>query len=291
MTTTPTQLPSEPAKAKSVQPPPAPRVEPEVRRPSAVGRFFSRMLMLLIATAVSFGAGYYVMDQEARLHREAFLQDQAAARDRIAALEEQLREMQVSRLQENSVAVDLTDVFAPIKAAVSRLAEAQMTLVAQQISAEVARRVDADVQNLNTSAPLAAIAESAASAVAPAGVASPPAGTTAAAPPEPLADLAPGEPPGDAVAEPAAVEPGSGRTAPDGGPAAPGDRAPAAQQPAADLSDQASGRGFATGERLPRRLPEWLLRLADTVDGARSRIDADSERRPPVQLGRSALGG
>ena len=175
MTTTSTQPQSEPAKAKSVQPPPAPRAEPETRRPSAVGRFFSRLLMLTIAVAISFGAGYYVMDQEARLHRETFLQEQAAAQDRIAALEEQLRQMQVSRLQENSVEVDLTDVFAPIKAAVSRLAEAQMTAVAQQISAEVARRVEADVQNLNASAPLAAIAETAAREIAPAGAATPPA--------------------------------------------------------------------------------------------------------------------
>ena len=56
--------------------------------------------------------------------------------------------MQLSRLQENSVEIDLTEVFNPIKEAVSRLAEAQMTIVARQISAEIAQRVDADVQNL-----------------------------------------------------------------------------------------------------------------------------------------------
>ena len=300
MTTTSTQPQSEPAKAKSVQPPPAPRVEPEPRRPSAVGRFFSRLMMLAVAVAVSFGAGYYVMDQEARLHRQAFQQEQAAAQERIAALEEQLRQMQLSRMQENSVAVDLTDVFAPIKAAVSRLAEAQMTLVAQQISAEVARRVESDVQNLNTSAPLAAIAETAAAAIAPASAAPPLTEAADEASPEPAADEAPGEPPGTAAAEPEPVEPGSGQAAPDGGPATPGDGAATAQQPAAELSGQALGRGFTPDERLPGRLPEWLLRLADTVDSARARLDTatspapaaiDPEGPAPLSLGRRALGG
>jgi hypothetical protein len=279
------------------------RVEPEMRRPSRVGRFFSRLLMLAIAAAASFGYGYYVMDQEARLRGEAFMQEQAAAQDRIAALEEQIREMQLSRLQENSVEIDLTDVFAPIKAAVSRLAEAHMTIVAQQISAEVARRAEADAQNLNTSAPLAAIAETAAAAIEPAIAAMPRLGTPAEAPPpsEPLAELTPREPPGDAAAEPATVEPGSGGPAPDSGHVAPGDDAPAGPRPAAELSDQTLGRGLAPGEPIPGRLPEWLLRLADTLDGARSRPDTATsvpapisivpERPSPRRLGRPALGG
>ena len=195
MTTTPTQ--PEPAKAKTVQPPPAPRAEPEMRRPSRVGRFFSRLMMLAVFCAVSFGGGYYVMDQEARLHRDVLMQEQSTAQDRIAALEEQIREMQLSRIQENSVEVDLTEVFAPIREAVSRLAEAQMTIVARQISTEIAERVDADVQNLNASAPLAAIAGAAVAALEPAIAAAPPSDATAEAPPpEPVAELTPGEPPG-----------------------------------------------------------------------------------------------
>ena len=275
MTTTPTQPQSEPAKAKSVQPPPAPRAEPEMRRPSRVGRFFSRLLMLAIVCAMSFVGGYYVMDQEARLHRDALVQDQTAAQDRIAALEAQIREMQVSRLQENSVEIDLTEVFAPIREAVSRLAEAQMTIVARQISAEIAQRVDADVQNLNTSAPLAAIAESAAAALEPAIAAMPPTGARAAAPPpEPVAELAPGEPPGNAAAEPAAVEPGPG--GPDSGQAAPGGDAaqtPATgeQRPAAELS----------GRALPSRVPQWLTRLADSLESARSRLDTATSAPAP----------
>ena len=270
MTTTPNQ--PEPAKTKTVQPPPAPRAETEMRRPSRVGRFFSRLLMLAIFCAASFVGGYYVMDQEARLHRDVLMQDQAAAQDRIAALEEQIREMQLSRMQENSVEIDLTEVIAPIREAVSRLAEAHMTIVARQISAEIAERVDADAQNLNTSAPLAAIAETAAAALTPAIAAMPPSGAKAGAAPEPVAELTPGEPPGDAAAEPAAVEPDP-EPAPDGGPAAAADdtaQAPAGgeQRPAAELS------GRAIGDSLPSRVPQWLSRLADSLENARSRIDS-----------------
>ncbi len=277
MTTTPNQ--PEPAKTRTVQPPPAPRAETEMRRPSRVGRFFSRLLMLAIFCAASFVGGYYVMDQEARLQSDVLMQDQAAAQDRIAALEEQIREMQLSRMQENSVEIDLTEVFAPIREAVSRLAEAQMTIVARQISAEIAQRVDADVQNLNTSAPLAAIAETAAAALTPAIAAMPP-GAKVEAPPEPVAELAPAEPPGDAGAEPAAVEPGPG-PAPDGGPSAAADDAaqvPAGseQRPAAELS------GRVPGDRFPSRAPQWLSRLADSLENARSRLDTATTAPSPA---------
>ena len=282
MTTTPNQ--PEPARTKTVQPPPAPRAEVEMRRPSRVGRFFSRLLMLALFCAASFVGGYYVMDQEAQLHRDVLMQDQAAAHDRIAALEEQIREMQLSRLQENSVEIDLTEVFAPIREAVSRLAEAQMTIVARQISAEIAQRVDADVQNLNTSAPLAAIAETAAAALTPAVGAMPP-GAKAEAPPEPVAELAPAEPPGDAAAELPAVQPDPG-PAPDGSRTAPGNdaaEAPAGgeRRPAAELS------GRTLGGRLPSRVPQWLSRLADSLENAGSRLDATTATPP----GGRRLGG
>ncbi len=297
MTTTPTQPKPEPAKPKSVQPPPARRAEPEARRPSRVGRFFSRVLMLAILCAASFVGGYYVMDQEARLHHDALLQEQTASEDRIAALEEQIREMQLSRLQENSVEVDLTEVFAPIREAVSRLAEAQMTIVARQISAEIAQRVDADVQNLNTSAPLAAIAETAAAALDPALGGLPPAGADAASPPpEPAAEPTSGEPPGNAAASPVAGEPGG--PAPEIGRAAPTDdaaRTPAAGglPPAADLAGRTPGGRLpaagAAGDRFPSRVPQWLTRLADSLENARSRIDAAASA--PVPTAPHRVGG
>ena len=283
MTTTPNQ--PEPAKAKTVQPPPAPRPEPEMRRPSRVGRFFSRLMMLAIFCAASFVGGYYVMDQEAQLHRDVLVQDQMAAQDRIAALEEQIREMQLSRMQENSVEIDLTEVFAPIREAVSRLAEAQMTIVARQISAEIAQRVDVDVQNLNTSAPLAAIAETAAAAL-PSAIATMPPGARAEAPPETSAELAPAEPPGDAATEPAAPEPGPGPAADGSHAAAPTDdaaQAPAGGEPrpAAELS------GRALGDSLPSRVPQWLSRLADSLESARSRLDTATSA-PAAGVGRPA---
>lgn len=288
MTTTPTQ--SEPARAKSVQPPPAPRAEPEIRRPSRVGRFFSRLLMLAILCGISFVGGYYVMDQEARLRRDVLVQERATAQDRVAALEEQIREMQISRLQENSVEVDLTEVFAPIREAVSRLAEAQMTLVARQISTEIAQRVDTDVQNLNASAPLAAIAGAAVAALEPAIAAAPAAGAKTGA----VAELTPGEPPGRPDIEPDAAEPGGG-PAPDGGAAAPGNDAaekPAAEQhPVAEQSGRALGAGLPTAgaadDRFPSRVPQWLARLADSLENTRSRLDAATPA-PAAGAGRAA---
>lgn len=288
MTTTPTQPEPAKAKTKTVQPPPAHRAEPEARRPSRVGRFFSRLFMLAIFCAASFVGGYYVMDQEARLHHDTLLQEQTASEERIAALEEQIREMQLSRLQENSVEIDLTEVFAPIREAVSRLAEAQMTIVARQISAEIAERVDADVQNLNASAPLAAIAESAAAALEPALAGLPPSGAQAAPPPSaPAAEPTPDEPPGNAAAEPAADEPGGpapeiGRAAPAGDAA----RTPAAgdRRPAAELSGRTLGGRLPTagaaGDGFPSRVPQWLTRLADSLESARSRIDTAAAPAP-----------
>ena len=300
MTTTPTQPQSEPAKAKTVQPPPMQRLEPEMRRPSRVGRFFTRLMLLAIAGAISFGGGYYVMDQEAQLHREVLLRDQSAAHDRIAALEEQIREIQLGRLQDNSIEIDLSDVFAPIKAAVSRLAEAQMSIVAQQISAEVARLVESDVQNMNASVQIEAIAETAAAALEPAIAANPPSRTAGTPPPSvPLAELTPGEPPGNPAAEPAAPEPGSG-PAPDSGQVAPAEDAPQApapteQRPAAELSDQALGHGLPTAgssaDGSPHSPPQWLLRLADTLDNARSQLDTATAATAPVALQPTGFGG
>lgn len=147
---------------------PAPAAPP---RRSSVARFFVTTFLLVIALGAAFGAGYVVMDREAQGTQEALLEQQTSAQDRIAALEEQILQLQDSRARENSVELDLTDVFAPIKAAVSRLAEAQMDLVAQEISAQVVRIVEADVQNMNVSAgatPLAAIAEAVGAAIEPA---------------------------------------------------------------------------------------------------------------------------
>lgn len=139
-------------------------------RGGGIGRFFSNLFLLTIALGAAFGGGYFVMDQEAQIDREAWRTAQVSAQDRINALEEQINQLQDDRTLENSVALDLTDVFAPIKTAVSRLAEAQVELVARQISAEVVRIVEADVQNMNsdTGVSLASIADAVGAAIEPA---------------------------------------------------------------------------------------------------------------------------
>lgn len=140
-------------------------------RRSGIARFFSNLFFLVIALGAAFGGGYFVMDQEAQMEIEAWRVEQGAAQVRIAALEEQISQLQNSRAQENSVELDLTDVFAPIRSAVTRLAEAQVELVARQISAEVVRIVEADVQSMNgseSSVSLASIADAVGAAIEPA---------------------------------------------------------------------------------------------------------------------------
>ena len=140
-------------------------------RRSGIARFFSNLLLLTISLGAAFGGGYFVMDQKAQMDREAWRLEQNSAQDRIAALEEQINQLQDSNARSNQVELDLTDVFAPIKSAVSRLAEAQVELVAQQISAEVVRIVETDVQSmsgLTSSISLASIADAVGTAVEPA---------------------------------------------------------------------------------------------------------------------------
>jgi len=219
-TPTPNQPKPEPtvkAKAAAIPQPLTSLVaEPAASRRGSIGRFFSNMFLLIIALGAAFGAGYYVMDQEARVARLALLQQQSSSHDRIATLETQLLNLQENRQRENSVELDLSEVFAPIKMAVSRLAEAQMGIVAQQISAEIVKLVESDVHSVNASAaitPLASIPETAIAALDPELTESETLGAEApdTPTPEPVADLI-SEPPGDQSDETTPTEPGLGAT-------------------------------------------------------------------------------
>ena len=174
-------------------------------RRSGIARFFSNLLLLTISLGAAFGGGYFVMDQEAQMAREAWRLEQNSAQDRIAALEEQINQLQDNNARSNQVALDLTDIFAPIKSAVSRLAEAQVELVAQQISAEVVRIVETDVQSmtgLTSSISLASIADAVGTAVEPAIAEFP---RTSAGEPEDRETPAP-EPEPDDLIEPTALD-------------------------------------------------------------------------------------
>ena len=91
-----------------------------------------------------------------------------------------------------------------------------------------------------------------------------------------MAELTPDEPPGSPAAEPAAVEPGSGSPPTDSGQVAPGNDA--VQTPSASNerpADELSGRA------LPGRVPQWLARLADSLENARSRLDTATSAPAP----------
>ena len=63
-------------------------------RGGGIGRFFSNLFLLTIALGAAFGGGYFVMDQQAQIDREAWRTEQASAQDRINALQEQINQLQ-----------------------------------------------------------------------------------------------------------------------------------------------------------------------------------------------------
>ena len=265
MSTTPiaNQPKPDPA-AKAAAIPPARAAEPAARRRGSIGRFFANLFLLILALGVAFVGGAYVMDQRASVNRQALLEQQSTAHNRIAALEAQLQELQENRQRENSVELDLSEVFAPIKMAVSRLAEAQMGIVAQQISAEVVKLVESDVQNMNAStavAPLATVADAAVATLEPEPTKSETPGAEApdTPTPEPVADLI-SQAPGDQSGKTTLTEP-SVDAAPEPG----GNRAPANE--GATLR---SSHPFKEGFTIPpedTRGPDLSQKLALSLDG------------------------
>ena len=154
------------------------------RRGGGIGRFFQTIFLLMLA----FGAGYVYMGQEIQVDRNEMLAQQAWAQERIEALEQELVQLTETRDNGNTVEVDLTDVFAPIKTAISRLAEAQMELVAREISTEITAMVETDVQEVNASTaamPMTSTAETEAAAPLESPITAPTTPTAEEAPPPP----------------------------------------------------------------------------------------------------------
>ena len=106
-------------------------------RGGGIGRFFSNLFLLAIALGAAFGGGYFVMDQEAQVNREAWRVEQASAQDRITALEEQINQLQDTRALENSVAIWITSHAKPRRWMPSASWSMQPGLAVTSISAPV----------------------------------------------------------------------------------------------------------------------------------------------------------
>lgn len=150
MTTKPTTGPSmqsgiDPIHAMGTQPYRGPAPKTAGHR---FQRFVLRMLILVIFVAVAFFAGYTMKADAEQQSQDDLRRQQVADQDRILSLEQQLAELQDNRELGNSVELDLTDVFEPIREAVSRIALVRLEDISKQITTELARVVEEDLETL-----------------------------------------------------------------------------------------------------------------------------------------------
>ena len=111
--------------------------------------FVLRMLILVIFVVGAFGAGYAMKLEEGRQDQDDLLRQQATDQDRILSLEQQLAQIQTNREVGNRVELDLTEVFEPIREAVSRIALVRLDEISRQITTELVRVVsEEDLENM-----------------------------------------------------------------------------------------------------------------------------------------------
>ena len=108
------------------------------RTVSPASRIVTQALILtLTAVAGSFGGGYFVMERAVQQDRDRLLEQQAAAQDRIAALERQIAELRQSPDRANSVQLDLTELFEPIRETVTRIAMVRLKAISHEITTQL----------------------------------------------------------------------------------------------------------------------------------------------------------
>jgi hypothetical protein len=118
---------------------------------SRLGSFVIKGLVLSIVAAGAFGGGYFFKDREDLLGRQGFLQQQIAAQDRIAALEKRVAAFEQTRLDKERdratiVELDLKHVFLPVRQAVARVTTVRLQAIAQEITSELIRTTEVDLQ-------------------------------------------------------------------------------------------------------------------------------------------------
>lgn len=161
MSTKPPADPSMERGANPVRPASAPapvprKPAPPPQKKSGFQRFVLQFLLLVIALGGAYGTGYLVNANEMQTDRNDLLQQQLDAQQRILALEQQIAELRETRERGNSVELDLTEVFDPIRDAVGRIALARMGEISREITTELTRLVADDLANLDDPANAAA---------------------------------------------------------------------------------------------------------------------------------------
>ncbi len=111
--------------------------------PGGAGGRFKRFLFNVFLVIVAFAAGYLFMERESEDARSAMEREQQAAEDRIAALEQRIDEL--SRNSGTRVELDLTEVFEPIREALSQVTLVKLSEISEQITTELVRVVESDL--------------------------------------------------------------------------------------------------------------------------------------------------
>ena len=177
--------------------------------PSSAGSRFKRFVFNVFLVVLAFAGGYFYMERESQRDRDTMERARMAAEERIAALERRIEEL--GREAGTRVELDLTQVFEPIRDALSQVTLVKLSEISEQITAELVRVVESDL----------AVDLTAAGAAGQEGEAE-------------VAELAPEE-----ASEPAAPEPAAAEAAPE-----------RAEAPAAEPSTQLPPEPGADGERV-----------------------------------------
>ena len=111
--------------------------------PSTVGSKFRRFLFNVFLVILAFAAGYVYMERESQRDRDAMEREQMAATERIAALERRIEEL--GRESGTRVELDLTQVFEPIREALSQVTLVKLSEISDQITKELVRVVESDL--------------------------------------------------------------------------------------------------------------------------------------------------
>ena len=118
-------------------------VYPRGPAPSTVGSRFKRFLFNVFLVILAFAGGYFYMERESQRDRDAMQRQQVAAEERIAALERRIAEL---NLQSGTrVELDLTQVFEPIREALSQVTLIKLSEISEQITTELVRVVESDL--------------------------------------------------------------------------------------------------------------------------------------------------
>ena len=218
--------------------------------PNTVGSRFKRFLFNVFLVILAFSGGYLYMERESERDRDAMERQRMASEERIASLERRIEELSLE--SGTRVELDLTQVFEPIRQALSQVTLVKLSEISEQITNELVRVVESDL-----AVDLTAVGDAAQEGDAE------------------VAELAPEEP-ADGAGDPAAAAP-----------AAPEQAAPErAEAPAAEPTTQLPTEPGDAGElvRTEPAVPETPTAGPDVSLNAPAAVEPQPEQAPVTDI-------